>query len=151
MGKKINLGIGLALCLVLLLALVLTAGCYNANSTNTTNSSNQTKKYPPIYGFAVKYCEKLGYIYEYRMNDSNGMMEEYCRLSKEIECKAGAFAGGECHHEFTLCEREGYISRIGVEKKGNTTIRYPICVFPDGRYCKEKEFFEHNCLVDWEE
>ncbi len=136
--------------LTLLLVFLLAEGCNNSSSGETANSTNITKRYPIVYGFEVDYCEKLGYIYEYRLNESTGKMEEYCRLSPEIECEAWAFAGGECHTEFMLCKKQGYLPKIGVENRSGTILKYPICIFPDGTYCKEKDFLEHNCHVDWE-
>jgi len=143
-----------AICIISLLFIIILVGqgCNSpTTATNTTinTSSNQTKKYPSVYGIAVKYCEGLGYTYEYRKNESSGKWEEYCRLTAGIECDANSFFGGECHPEFSLCKREGYIPKIGVVKEGNTTRKFPICIFPDGTYCKELDFFNHNCAVEW--
>jgi len=149
MKYRLGTGVGLAFISVLLLFLVLAEGCGNQANAKITSDSNQTKNYPLVRGFEVDYCEKLGYTYDYRMNETSGMMEEYCRLSKTVECEAWAFVSGECHPEFSLCKREGYLPKIGVEKRGNTTIQYPICIFKDGTYCKEVDFFNHKCSVDW--
>jgi putative hemolysin len=149
MRYRLGIWIGLAFISILLVFLVLTGGCGNAGNTINTTKTNQTKNYPIVRGFEVDYCEKLGYTYDYRLNESSGNMEEYCRLSKNVECEAWDFASGTCHPEFSLCKKQGYLPKIGVEKKGNTTIMYPICIFSDGTYCKEVDFFKHNCHVDW--
>jgi putative hemolysin len=141
---------GIAIAFLLVVILLFGEGCGNAGTPTNTTGTNQTNKYPDIYGMEVSYCEGLGYTYEYRMNETSGSMEEYCRLSKDIECEAWAFASGKCHPEFTLCSRQGYLPRIGMEVRNNSKLTYPICIFPDGKYCKEADFFNHKCAVDWE-
>jgi putative hemolysin len=133
----------------LFILFALAGGCGGNTGSKNMTAEDNNKSYPLVYGMEVDYCEKLGYSYDYRMNETSGKMEEYCRLSKDIECEAWAFASGECHPEFMLCKKQGYLPKIGVEKRGNLTLKYPICIFPDGTYCKETDFFKHECHVDW--
>ena len=136
---------------ILIILAALTIGCSQRSATDglLNKTGNQSSKlYPNIIGFEVKYCEGLGYTYEYRLNDK-GKYIGYCRLTKEIECTSDEFASGLCHREFSLCEIKGYTLKIGVEKHENLTITYPICIFPDGSYCKEVDFFYKNCHLTW--
>jgi putative hemolysin len=145
------------LCCILMMLTLFIVGCDRViekprdNSTDKTNSTslNQSGKlYPSIRGFDIFYCEGLGYTYEYRQ-DQNGTYKGYCRLTKDIECPSDDFADGLCHREHTLCEIKGYILKIGVEQQGNTTVTYPICIFPDNSYCRELDFFNRKCYVKW--
>jgi putative hemolysin len=143
-------------CLLVMLA-ALVVGCNlvkignTENSTITPNGSSitQTEKlYPQVRGFDIKYCEGLGYTYEYRQ-DQNGTYRGYCRLTRDVECLSEDFADGLCHREHSLCEIKGHLLRIMVNQLGNTTETYPICIFPDNSYCRESDFFNRKCYVQW--
>jgi putative hemolysin len=132
---------------------IMTYGCgrniARSNSTKENMSANKTGALPTVSGIEVSYCEGIGYKYEYRQNESTGEWEEYCRLNATLECPAWDFVSGECHRELSLCGIEGYIPKIGVVKRENYNETYPICIFPDGSYCKEIDFFNRNCHVKW--
>jgi putative hemolysin len=137
---------------ILTLALAM-SGCGNAttgdNSTKVNGSVNKTRPLPTASGIEVSYCEGIGYKYEYRLNETSGQWEEYCRLNSTIECPAWDFVGGTCHRELSLCSIKGYVPKIGVVKHEGYNETYPICVFPDRSYCKEVDFFNKNCHVKW--
>ncbi len=118
------------------------------NKPNNTDSNQSEEPYPAVRGFDIQYCEGLGYTYEYR-KDENGRYRGYCRLTKDVECPSEDFADGLCHREHSLCEIKGYVLKIGVEQQGNTTITYPICIFPNNSYCREIDFFNRRCWIKW--
>jgi len=119
------------------------------NSMGLNTTVNKTKNLPTAHGIEVTYCEGIGYEYEYRIDESTGNWEEYCRLNATVECPAWDFVGGMCHRELSLCGIKGYTPKIGVMKHDTYNETYPICIFPDGSYCKEVDFFNKNCHVKW--
>jgi len=139
--------------LVTALTLIAIVGCSLTTPSPSTgipeNTTNSTEKlYPTVQGIEVKYCEGLGYNYEYRQDES-GKYVGYCQLAPGVECTADDFFSGLCHTEFSLCEIKGYTLKIAVEQQENLKITYPICIFPDGSYCKESDFFYRKCPVSW--
>jgi putative hemolysin len=149
--KKILASIILIIAAILLVAVLGCSGAQKGIPQNRTANItlNKTGNYPASYGIEVQYCEGIGYTYEYRLNESSGQKEEYCRLTKDIECPAWAFVSGECHRELTLCSIKGHILKIGVEQHATYNATYPICIFKDGSYCKEVDFFNKKCHVTW--
>ena len=103
---------------------------------------------PKFKGADYFYCTGLGYEYEQRIEGNS--TEEYCIFPNGEECIAFDFITGECHHEFSLCEQQGYLMRVGVEESGDFTAKYGICIFPDNSYCKEYDFFNGDCQIKWE-
>ena len=115
----------------------------NPGQDNETN-----KTYPKAYGIEVSYCEGLGYNYIYEM-DENETWNEFCIMPDGTRCDAWDFVGGECGREYSLCETEGYTLRIGVEQYETYNKTYAICIFSDGSYCRESDFFNKDCHIVW--
>jgi putative hemolysin len=143
----------LAATLIIIATLMLfLTGCASEipseNTSNLSNTTNITKKYPPAYGAEVKYCEGLGYTYDYRL-DENGTWREYCKFTSQIECEAWEFVNGNCGKEFSLCEIKGYQLKKGVEIHEGYNITFSVCLFPDKTACREMNFFNRDCHVTW--
>ena len=131
------------LILIAIFVLVI-AGCKEIESID---SENKTDSDPRVRGIDYDYCNELGYRYEQRGQGDDA--EEYCIFPNGEECVAFDFITGECHREFTLCEQQGHIMRIGLEQHESFNLTYGICIFEDGSYCKEADFFRGNCHVKW--
>lgn len=140
---------------LILALLIMAAGCshsvdQSSNSEKSNfdiNASTEAPKYPRVIGADIKYCEGMGYVYDYRFED--GKYVGYCVLPDGSECESFDFISGLCHHEFTMCEIKGNTLKIAIEQYETYNISYAVCVFPDGSYCSEVDFFNRECHVKW--
>ncbi len=129
----------------LILILLILAACTQPIPENKT--TNSTGDRPRVQGVDVKYCEALGYKYEYVKVDDR--KRGYCVFPNGERCESFDFVTGKCGREFSLCELKGYTLKIGVEQHSDVNITYAICIFPDGSYCKEVDFFHRKCHITW--
>ncbi|MBW2970858.1 DUF333 domain-containing protein, partial [Candidatus Woesearchaeota archaeon] len=131
-----------------IVGVILLTGCKTGVETTLPGEKVETheeaskQQYPRVRGIDVFYCEGLGYKYDYRQVDDRKI--GYCVMPGGFECEAFDFISGDCGHQYTLCEIKGYTLKKAIEDYGNYSKSYAVCVFADGSYCTESDFFNRD-------